>query len=255
MINRALLERVPRADIEQLGEQMCLDDLPTREKVILIDALFPTNPIDNAEGRRIAILALLLWLSARKHTWIDQIDLFDAARELPDAFRTALDGWLDYQIRDVIAVTHETVMDAVMAEVDSLLARRRAPALASDVVATLLSATDEHNDALRLIGLLADGETVERISFAEMSDRVRPACQNRQTYENRLRRWHGGLLKISCAKLHSVPVLRQRHCCQLPGALLPTVSAQTRDRRPAFGRLPTSAVSFRSEYVQSLCPR
>jgi len=197
LANRGLLKRVPRADIEQLGKQMCLDDLPKREKAILIDALFPTSPIDAAEGRRIATLALLLWLSARKRAWIDQTDLFDAAREpprrIPEAFKTTLDGWLDYQLRDVIAVTHEAVMDAVMVEVDALSARRRAAALASDVVATLLSSVDEHNDALRLLGLLADGETVERTSFAEMSDRVQRACQNRQTFENGLRRWRGGL--------------------------------------------------------------
>lgn len=197
LANRRVFGRVPRADIEQLGKRMCLDDFPEREKAILVDALFPVNPIDDAERRRITTLALLLWLAARKQAWIDQSDLFDAAREpparVPNAFKTALDGWLDYQIRDVIAVTHEAVMDAVLGEVDSLSTPRRAPALASDVVAALLSAIDEHNDALRLIGLLEEAETINHISFAEVSDRVRRACQNLQTFEQGLRRWRGGL--------------------------------------------------------------
>jgi hypothetical protein len=91
-------------------------------------------------------------------------------------------------------------MDAVLAEVDSLSARRRAPALASDVIAALLGATDEHNDALRLIGLLGEAETINRISFAEMSDRVRRACQKQQTFEQGLRRWQGGLSEHQLCK-------------------------------------------------------
>lgn len=115
-------KRVARGDIEQLGERISLDELPRREKAILIDAIFPVAPMDDAERRRIATLALLLWLTAEKKSLIGEGDLFEAAREpplkIPAAFRLTVDGWLDYQIRDVLAVAHEAVMEAVMREVD-----------------------------------------------------------------------------------------------------------------------------------------
>ena len=125
LTKRPQLERVARDDIEQLGRKMCLDELPEREKSVLINAVFPPSPIDDDEKRRIATLALLLWISAKKKSLIDKSDLFDAAREpprlIPAAFMPALDGWLDYQIRDVLAVAHEAVMHAVMTEVEFLV--------------------------------------------------------------------------------------------------------------------------------------
>ena len=101
----------------------------------------PVKPINAPEKRRLETFALLLWLNAQKGSAIDEYDVFAAAREpprgIPSAFRTALDGWLEYTIRDVIAVTHEAVFEAVMAEVDAASARRGAPAMASEIVAVL----------------------------------------------------------------------------------------------------------------------
>jgi hypothetical protein len=98
LAKRRQLDRVPRNDIEQLGRKMCLDELPEREKSILIDAILPSNPIEDDEKRRVASLALLLWLSAKKSSLAGETDLFDVAREpprmIPAAFRPALDGWL-----------------------------------------------------------------------------------------------------------------------------------------------------------------
>jgi hypothetical protein len=197
LVQRRRVDRASRADIEELGRKMCLDDLPAREKRILIDAILPPDPEDDAERRRIATFALLLWLSAKKKSSVDETDLFEAAREppraVPTVFKPALDGWLDYQIRDVLAVTHEAVMAAVMAEVDLSAARRRAPALASDVIVGLLAATDDHNDALREIGLLGNTESVRRMRLSDILARVRRACQDQQTFANGLRRWRGGL--------------------------------------------------------------
>ena len=71
--------------------------------------------------------------------------------------------------------------------------RRRAPSLSSDVIAVLLNTTTEHNEALCQIGLLAKESPSAACLLPEISDRVRQACQERQTFKNGLRRWRAGL--------------------------------------------------------------
>jgi hypothetical protein len=205
LARRRLLDSASRTDIEELGRRICLDDLPAREKNILTDAILPPNPVDDTERRRMATFALLLWLAAKKKSLIGEGDLFGAARDppraIPHVFNVTLDGWLDYQIRDVLAVAHEAVMEAVMEEVDFSSARRRAPALASDVTAALLNAIEAHNGALREIGLLGKTESIRRVRFAEIFARLRSACQDRQTVGNGVRRWRGGLSEATICRL------------------------------------------------------
>jgi hypothetical protein len=163
-----------------LAKEISLDSITPREKTLLINAIMPAKPMDPGESRRLGTFALLLWLTAQNHGPIDEYDVFAAAREppgnIPSVFRTVLDGWLDYTIRDVIAATHEAVFEAVMREVDAASARRGAPALAAEVVSAIVGATDDHNDALRQTGLLTKGETVRRLSFSQMLERIDGAC-------------------------------------------------------------------------------
>jgi hypothetical protein len=70
---------------------------------------------------------LLLWLSAQNGADIDEYDVFAAAREpprnIPSVLGETLDGWLDYTIRDLLAVAYEAIFEAVMDEVDAASAR------------------------------------------------------------------------------------------------------------------------------------
>ncbi len=194
---RRRIDRIARSDVEELSKRLSLDILPQREKTIFIESILPAKPVDAAEKRRLATFALLLWLSAHKRTELDEYDVYQTAREpprtIPGVFDHVLDGWLDYTIRDLLAVTHEAVFETAMAQVDAASARRGGPAWAEDVVAALLSAVDEHNEALRQFGLLAKNESVRRIAFHQMVERVQRACQDHETVRNGLRRWRGGL--------------------------------------------------------------
>ena len=191
------INHIKREDLEELSKTLLVDRIPKREKIDLINAIMPAEPMDSGEQRRLATFALFLWLTVRKRSPIDEYDVFAAAREPPDRipneFRSALDGWLDYTIRDAIAAVHEAAFEAVMREVDTASARRRAPALATEVVAALLSAIEEHDDALRRIGLLSQGETVRQVTFAQMFERVERATADQVNVVNGLRRWRGGL--------------------------------------------------------------
>jgi hypothetical protein len=174
-----------------------LNELPQREKSILIDSILPQTPISEPEKKRLSTFAALLWLSAQKQSQIDEYDLFKIAREppknVPNVLNSILDGWLEYIIRDLVAVAHEAVFESVMTEVDVASARRGSAALANSVVSAVLDPVDEHNQALRQLDLLASNESVRRITFQEVLDRVRNLCSTRAVIRNGLRRWRGGL--------------------------------------------------------------
>jgi hypothetical protein len=197
LTRRPTIRQLARASVEELANVLSLDTVPQREKKLLIEAIIPANPSDAGEKRRIETFALLLWLTAINKQQISEDDLFSAAREpprsLPAVLQNALDGWLEYTIRDVLAATHEAVFQAVLADVDAASARRGGPALAAEVVAALINAVDDHNEYLREFDLLKVGETVKNISFAQILDRVHAACRERETISNGLRRWRGGL--------------------------------------------------------------
>jgi len=205
------IDHVSRTEVEELSKSLSLDILPQPEKTILIDAILPAVPVDSAERRRLATFAVLLWLSAQKGGEIEESDVYKAACEppqkIPAVLGDTLDGWLDYTIRDVLAVTHEAVFQAVAAEVDAASARRGGHALATEVTAALLNAVDEHDEVVRQLGLMAKNESVRHMGFHQIEERIQRACQNHEAFSNGLRRWRGGLSEgdLYEAALHSGP--------------------------------------------------
>lgn len=203
LAKRPKLDRIARRDIEELSKAFSLTSLTQREKTILINSILPSQLISTteekhrAEKQRLSTFALLLWLSSYQAAMPDEYDVFRAScrppPKLPSIFDETLDGWLGYTIRDLIAVTHEAVLAAVMAEVDAGSARDGAPPPAAGVITALLGAINEHNDILRQVGVLQTNESVRRMSFNQIADRVVLLCKDKETSRNGLRRWRGGL--------------------------------------------------------------
>ena len=203
------IENVPRTFIEELGETLNLDKIPAAEIEILTDAVFPASPTNADEHRRLATFALLLWLSARTDAPLGAEHLFEAAQlpppDIPDVFEATLDGWLDYQILDVLAVAHEAVMGAVLAEIDRQCAGGKPRASASEVIAALLGRTEDHDEALAQVGVLAEGESVRGLSFQVLVERIEQSWAEGETLRNGLRRWRGGLSEQAICRLASGP--------------------------------------------------
>ena len=197
------LDRRPTMDktsldaLEELADGVFLDRIPRAEREILIDAIMPQNPETDQERSRLAQYALLLWLTRAKGEEVEETDVFDAARNhprgLPKTLVPVVDDWLEYVIRDVIAVTHEAVFGAVMREVDVACAERGGPAAAERVVAGLLDEAEEHSALLRQLNLIRRNESAHDLSFATLRERVRRACRDEESVSSGLRRWCEGL--------------------------------------------------------------
>lgn len=194
---RPTIDKASRDALEELGEGVFLDRIPREEREILIDAIMPQSPETDQERSRLAQYSLLLWLTRTKGEEPEESDVFDAARNiprgLPRALVPVLNDWLEYIIRDVIAVTHEAVFGAVMREVDIATAERGGPAPVERVVAGLLDEGEEHNAILRQLGLLRRNESAHEISFATLRERIHRVCHDEESVSSGLRRWRAGL--------------------------------------------------------------
>ncbi len=196
----ACKNRVTRKQLEELAEGVFLDRIPAGERKILIDAIIPQEP-ELGERNRVANYTLLLWLTRAKREAAEESDVFAAAavlpRNLPACLAPTLHGWLEYMVRDMLAITHEAVFEAVMRRIDIASAERGAPALAADIVAALVSETDEHNSLLRQLGLMSGRDSVDKMDFASLQQRIQRACAGSVSINGGLRRWRGGLVETS----------------------------------------------------------
>lgn len=192
--------RVARKQLEELAKRVFLDRIPRLERKILIDAIIPQKP-EPGERDRVANYALLLWLTRAKHEAVQEKDVLAAAsvlpRNLPACLVPVLNGWLEYTMRDMLAVTHEAVFEAVMRQIDIASAERGAPALAADIVAALLNETDEHNGILRQLGLLSARDSIDKLDFASLQQRIQRACADGVFVSGGLRRWRRGLVETN----------------------------------------------------------
>lgn len=197
LARRPSMDKTSLDALDELADGVFLDRIPRSEREILIDAIIPERPETDKERNRLGQYALLLWLTRTKGEEVAEADVFDAARNippnLPKALIPVLNDWLEYLIRDVIAVTHEAVFGAVMQEVDIASAERDGPAAAERVVAALLDEGEQHSALLRQLKLLKGNEVAAEISFATLRERVRQACREEDRVSSGLRRWRGGL--------------------------------------------------------------
>jgi hypothetical protein len=188
---------ISRKELDELAGPLSIVSIPRGERKILIEAIIPSRPIDAAERRRLRNYTLLLWLAQTNERLIDEADVFNVAQhppeELPGCLTATVDGWLAYVARDCLAVCHEAVFGAVMRQVDRDQAARNAPALANEVVAALVAAAPEKDEALRSFRILKKGEATENLSFRVAFERINILCRKRRTITAGLARWEGGL--------------------------------------------------------------
>ena len=194
------LANTSRRALKEIADNLFLDKLPRVERDILIDAVLPKQPFDTRERNRLRHYALLLWLTQKGGEPVAEEDVFEAAmslpRGLPECLHRVVNDWLEYLIRDVLAVTHESALEAVMRQIDIAAAERGAAPLASDIVAALLDETEEHEFVLQELKLLKSGESLAQLSFRKLRERVRAASAEGATTERGLRRWRGSLSEV-----------------------------------------------------------
>jgi hypothetical protein len=166
----------------------------------------PANPGNVAganERNRIATYVTLLELADSLKREPQDPDFFQlVARPDPQvslAVQSILDDWACYAVRDMLAVTHEAAMNAVM---DELAARHGESAYvdATTLIAEMLARTDDINSPLQELGLLATNESYENLTFQELERRVENAARPTPGCSC-VQRWCGDLTEPSVRRL------------------------------------------------------
>ena len=166
-----------REVLRELGAAFPVLQPSAAERKVLIEALFPAGPIE-ALGA-FSTYRLMLELAQLHQRKPNAEDVFYAAVtppvELAIPYKPCLDGWLWYLSRDVLAVSHEAVMKAIVEE----LRNSREPRNASELLTSLVSCDSELEHQLHSFSLLPEGDRPLDRPLSELAELVRNATSQR----------------------------------------------------------------------------
>lgn len=196
------LDNITRDELEEIGALVSLTALPEIERKLLVDALFPESPFAS-ELARLESLTLFLSLARASGTKITEAMIFDSTHnppvDLPIEVKNALAGWLQYSVRDLIAVAHETAFEAVSSETSNLTVTTGAPTTADQVFQSLLQYSDLFDEVLLDMGLVEDQQSAADLTFNDIQKKVSEICIPSKISNKGLRYWDNDL---SEAKLY-----------------------------------------------------
>ncbi len=190
------VERASLADLAELGAATALRDVPAPEREALVATVLPERP-RGAERRRVASYSLLLALARQLGRLPAEDDLFAAAAaggsDLPPQLGPCLDGWLTYCVRDMLAMAHEAVLQAVLDALERHGVATGALAPCAEVVAGVLAREGDLLEALHDLRLAERSEDLGALSFRDLARRVEEATSRDLDTRSGLVRWGGPL--------------------------------------------------------------
>lgn len=197
------LNQVSVDDLRELGAVTRIDQIPDDERELLIAAIIPAKPLPK-ERARIGTYTSLLALASKLKAWPSESDLFDTACSMARFGEPILDhmadSWTTYCVRDSIAVTQEAVLAAVMGEILSSTNGGLAGVDREAVVAALMERVEEHDSALRDLGLLIRGESVTSLSFRDLQRRIEDQVSVGSIQTHGINRWPDKLIEPTLYK-------------------------------------------------------
>lgn len=198
-----IIDHASRSELEEFGLYIDSDNIPDDETELLISFVVPEAPLPK-ERPRLASYGLLLHLANTLRRNPTEDDLFKAALNpedtVPSELRPILDGWLRYLIRDLLAVSHEAVLQQITDLIERVVPNGTAID-ADEVIKGLLAHVDDHKEALRDAGLVQLGESPLDLSFQQFYERVQKLTAEQRTQVDGLSRWQGQLNELKLIKI------------------------------------------------------
>jgi hypothetical protein len=204
-----------REMLAEFGRCVDLANIPSAERKLLTDILVPDDPTPR-ERPRIATYGILLDLAEQLPHRPDTDRLLQEAiagrRGARPGIAAALDGWLAYASRDLLAVAHERAM-AVLVEVLQIERKNgRALVEREDAIAMAVAQVRTRSSVLQTLGLLERGEDLLQVRASLLRDRLLARLQENAWLRSGILRWSGspqlsevGL--IGLARMHNEDAL------------------------------------------------
>jgi hypothetical protein len=198
LIEDQALSEVSQDDLRELGAVARIDQIPDDERDALVAGIVPTAPRHN-EIARVGTYTALLTLASAKRALPSEHDLFEAAcsksRFGEPLLDDIADGWTTYCVRDLIAVTQEAVLSAVMTEITTSPNQGLSGVDRTSVIASLMERVDEHATALRGLELLGPSESMTDLSFGQLCSRVEARIAFGLVKQKGISRWDAVLME------------------------------------------------------------
>lgn len=193
-------EEATRKDLERLGKTVAMNSISKEEVVLLGDAVIPAHST-NTESPRVATYASLFSLTDELKRIPGEFEFMEAATRSTGFASEHLDNWSDawlaYEIRDMLAATHECLCFELLEEVNQMGGEGHAPLTPTSVIQALLSRVDDLLEPLVLMGLAESNERIEDISVKELVKRITKATKKKRILRNGLHRWEGELTETA----------------------------------------------------------
>ena len=204
LIDHPELSEIAVDDLAELGAVARIDQIPEDERATLLASIVPGQPRPR-ERARVATYMALLALAERLKTYPDEYELFEAAsskqRFGEPLLDDAADGWVTYCVRDVIAVTQESVLSEVMNEINAGPDNGLSGRDAAEIVSSLMERVEEHSAPLRDLELLSPSESISDLSFRQLRHRIERLASADVEYRHGLARWDAALSETRVYKL------------------------------------------------------
>ena len=193
-------EKASRKDLENLGKTVAMNAISKQEVVLLGNAVIPENST-STESPRVATYASLFSLTDELKRIPGEFEFMEAATRstgfASDHLENWSDAWLAYEIRDMLAATHECLCFELLEEVNQMGGEGQTPLTPMSVIRELLSRVDDLLEPLMLLGLAEIDESIENISVKELVRRIAKAAKNKRVLRNGLHRWEGELTETA----------------------------------------------------------
>ncbi len=198
LLSQPTLAQVSTDDLFELGAVARIDQIPEDERALLIATIIPTKPLAK-ERARIATYASLLTLAAKRKALPTESDLFNAACSINRFDEPILDniadGWTTYCVRDLIAVTQEAVLAAVMNQIVTSPDADQLGVEREGIITALMERVEEHSSALRDLDLLDNSESVIDLSFRKVITRIEARLDVASELKRGINRWSADLIE------------------------------------------------------------
>jgi len=180
-------------ELIELGQLLSVDEIPKDERELLLDIIIPADPRPsgwNNDIRRIATYTFLLQL-ADDNKSLPAIDAYFDVLSKPSKYfdshlKEVLNGWHCYLIRDALAVAHENALQFV---VDELNVNPQKTLARNQIINEVISDTASIDKELKSIGLIANDESYEQITFLDIYNKIENAVKTDRVLVQGIYRW------------------------------------------------------------------
>jgi hypothetical protein len=190
------LDTAFRSDLRDFGAVSHINEPSADEREFLLASLLPTDPLNSTEVERVRTYAYILFLASLLDRCPEESDFFTHVRGSnqlpPNELIPALDGWLCYSVRDLLAVVHERVLEELVRTLGQV-ASDSGSATEVAVIERLVGDITEHETMLNSLGLATDRSDIVGTPFRTFYESIREATTLNRVATRGLVRWDGDL--------------------------------------------------------------